>query len=108
MPPAVDETGLGFRVPLLTISPYARRGLIDDEVGEFSSPLRFISDNWGLDPLTPRIANTHNFEHVFDFSAAPRPPEISTERARTFGSPFQYPEEYPGWPAGTVPAEDPF
>lgn len=108
MPPAVDETGLGFRVPLLTISPYARRGLIDDEIGEFSTPLRFISDNWGLDPLTPRIANAHNFEHVFDFSAGPRAPEIGTERAKTFGDPFDHPEEYPGWPAGTVPAENPF
>ena len=26
-PPAVDDIGLGFRVPLLTISPYARRGV---------------------------------------------------------------------------------
>ncbi len=108
MPPVLDETGLGFRVPLLTISPYARRGLIDDEVGEFSTPLRFISDNWGLDYLTPRIANTHNFEHVFDFAAGPRAPVVSTDRAQTFGDAFEYPDEYPGWPEGTVPAEDPF
>ena len=108
MPPAVDEVGLGFRVPLLTISPYARRGLIDDEMGEFSTPLRFISDNWGLDPLTPRIANTHNFEHVFDFSAPPRPPAVATAQAKTYGDPFDYPEDYPGWPEGTDPVEEPF
>ena len=108
MPPAVDDVGLGFRVPLLTISPYARRGLIDDEMGEFSSPLRFISDNWGLDPLTPRIANTHNFEHVFDFSAPPRPPAIATAQAKTYGDPFDYPDDYPGWPEGTNPVEEPF
>jgi len=108
MPPAVDEVGLGFRVPLLTISPYTRRGLIDDEMGEFSSPLRFISDNWGLDPLTPRIANTHNFEHVFDFSAPPRPPAIATAQAKTYGDPFDYPDDYPGWPEGTNPVEEPF
>ena len=48
MPPQIDHVGLGFRVPLLTISPYTRRGLIDDELGEFSTPLRFIADNWGL------------------------------------------------------------
>jgi len=108
MPPAVDEVGLGFRVPLLTISPYTRRGLIDDEMGEFSSPLRFISDNWGLDPLTPRIANTHNFEHVFDFSSPPRPPAIATAQAKTYGDPFDYPDDYPGWPEGTNPVEEPF
>ena len=86
MPPAVDEVGLGFRVPLLTISPYTRRGLIDDEMGEFSSPLRFI----------------------FDFSAPPRPPAIATAQAKTYGDPFDYPDDYPGWPEGTNPVEEPF
>jgi phospholipase C len=100
--------GLGFRVPLLTISPYTRRGLIDDEMGEFSSPLRFISDNWGLDHLTPRIAATHNFEHVFDFSAPPRSPEITTLQAKTYGDAFDYPSDYPGWPPGTDPVDAPF
>ena len=83
VPPAVDHLGLGIRVPLLTISPYTRRGVIDDEVGEFSTPLRFISDNWGLEPLTDRIRNTHNFEHVFDFAGNPRAPKLGTEQAPT-------------------------
>ncbi len=108
MPPVINEVSLGFRVPLLTISPYARRGLIDDEVGEFSTPLRFIADNWGLSYLTPRIANTHNFEHVFDFSAKPRAPEIASQKAKTYGDAFDYPEDYPGWPPGTEPATNPF
>jgi len=106
-PPVVDDEGFGFRVPLLTISPYAARGVIDDEVGEFSTPLRFISDNWGLDPLTPRIARTHNFEHVFDFKRGPRKPVLSTTKARTyFASPYQNPGVgYPYWPKGTVPSD---
>ncbi len=33
VPPQVDDIGLGVRVPLLTISPYAERGIIDTEVG---------------------------------------------------------------------------
>src|SRR5581483_8243175 len=114
MPPAVDETGLGFRVPLLTISPYvASRGLIDDEVGEFSTPLRFVADNWGLDYLTPRIANTHNFEHVLDFSQKPRPPVIADRKVRTYGGdpmrwPFARGGHVPGWPPGTVPVTAPW
>ena len=79
-PIPVDHVGLGFRVPMLTISPYTRRGAIDDQTGEFSSPLKFISDNWGLSYLTPRIAKTHNFEHVFDFKAPPRPPSVTGTR----------------------------
>jgi phospholipase C len=105
-PQVIDDIGLGFRVPLLTISPYARKGLIDDEVGEFSTPLRFISDNWGLDPLTPRIANTHNMEHLFDFAGPPRPPSPTSARAKVYGHPFWFiPENYPGWPPGTKPSD---
>ncbi len=66
-PPTVDALGLGVRVPMLVISPWAGRGMIDREVGEFSSPNRFIADNFGLDYLSDRVRRTHNFEHVFDF-----------------------------------------
>jgi phospholipase C len=107
-PPVVDHIGLGIRVPMLTISPYTRRGLIDDEIGEFSTPLRFISDNWQLDPLTDRIRNTHNFEHVFDFTRKPRRPAFGREKAPTFPtSPWDFPSDtYTGWQPGTVPVED--
>ena len=106
-PPAIDDLGLGFRVPLLTISPYARRGLIDDEVGEFSTPLRFIADNWGLDHLTPRIRKTHNMEHIFDFGRGPRAPVVASTKARTYlKDPYENPGRgYPGWPEGTVPQD---
>ena len=104
-PPQLDDIGLGFRVPLLTISPYTRRGLIDDEVGEFSTPLRFISDNWGLKPLTSRIRKTHNMEHLFDFKKGPRAPVPGATKAKTYTKdPFQNPGVgYPGWPEGTEP-----
>ena len=46
-PPQVDGFGLGIRVPLLVISPYAKNGVIDHQVGEFSSVLRFIEDQLG-------------------------------------------------------------
>jgi phospholipase C len=102
-PPVVDQVGMGFRVPLLTISPYTVRGTIDDEIGEFSTPLRFIADNWCLSYLTPRIASTHNMEHLFDFTKPPRPPSVTGQRAKTYGTFDTFPVDYPGWPAGTVP-----
>jgi phospholipase C len=108
IPPAVDDLGLGIRVPLLTISPYAKRGVIDDVVGEFSTPLRFISDNWGLPYLTDRIAKTNDMMHLFDFSAPPRPPAPSTLEAQTYGSPWVFPRDFPGWAPGTVPVKNPF
>jgi hypothetical protein len=55
---------------MLVISPWANRGMIDHEVGEFCSPHKFIADNFDLAYLSERVRNTHNFEHVFDFTRA--------------------------------------
>jgi phospholipase C len=98
LPPVWDHVGPGFRVPLLTISPYTPRGVIDDVEGEFSTPLRFISDNWGLDYLTPRIADTNDMSQLFNFKKPPRKPVIGEERAPTFGDPFGgFPEGFDRW-----------
>lgn len=105
MPPSIDPIGLGFRVPLLTISPYTKRGYIDRARGEFSTPLRFISDNWGLDYLTDRIAKTHNMSHIFNFKGRPRAPQPTTTKVNSFGTPWVFPQNFPGWPPGTVPTQ---
>jgi phospholipase C len=104
-PPAVDDVGFGFRVPMLVISPYAKRGYVDDAEGEFSTPLRFVADNWGLPYLTPRIERAHNFEHVFGFGRNPRTDAQPLARIEgCYGDPFEYPgDDYPGWPPGTQP-----
>ena len=104
-PPEVDDIGLGFRVPTLVISPYAKKGYVDDAEGEFSSPLKFIEDNWGLPYLTSRIERTHNFEHVFDFERNPRTDAQPLDTyGACYGSPWEFPgEDYPGWPAETDP-----
>jgi phospholipase C len=105
-PPRVDHLGLGFRVPMLVISPYAKRGYIDDARGEFSSPLKFIADNWGLSYLTDRIRNTHNFEHVFDFHRKPRPPDPLPPMTRCEGKAFEWIEHSKDWPKGIPPPTD--
>jgi phospholipase C len=74
-PPQVDDFGFGIRVPLLVISPYAKRGVVDHHLGEFSSVLRFIEDNWGLTQLTHRDRDATNLSYDFDFSQTPRPPD---------------------------------
>jgi phospholipase C len=106
LPPTLDSTGLGFRVPLLTISPYTKRGYIDKEQGEFSTPLKFISDNWGLPYLTDRIANTHNMMNLFNFKMNPRPPTPSSVKVNAFGTPWVFPQNFPGWPPGTIPTQN--
>ena len=74
-PPQVDGFGLGIRVPLLVISPYAKSGVIDHQVGEFSSVLRFIETNWGLSLLTDRDRDATDLSYDFDFTMRPHPPD---------------------------------
>jgi phospholipase C len=40
--------GFGPRIPLLVISPFARRNYVDHRVLGFSSIVRFIEDNFNL------------------------------------------------------------
>jgi phospholipase C len=73
-PVRLDRFGLGIRVPMLTISPYAKRGHIDSVLGEFSSVLRFIENNWGLTQLTRRDRIANDMSYNFDFTQPPRAP----------------------------------
>ena len=41
-PPQVDGYGLGFRVPMLLISPYAKRGYVSGQLYEHGSVLKFL------------------------------------------------------------------
>jgi len=74
-PPQIDRFGLGFRVPLIVLSPYSKEGFIDHSRGEFSSVLGFIEENWGLEPLTQRDAHADDLSQLFDFSQPPRSPD---------------------------------
>ena len=91
-PPQVDDFGFGFRVPLIVISPYARQGVVSHELGEFSSVLRFMEDNYRLDRyLTERDANATPLLSAFDFTQTPRPPDPLPLRTDCEGDPFSPP-----------------
>ena len=100
-PPKVDGFGLGFRVPAIVISPYAKKGYVDSELGEFCSPQKFIADNWGLPYLSDRVKRTHNFAHVFDFEKRPRDPDPQPMKTDCYGSTFTRVRDFPEWPPGT-------
>jgi len=61
--------GYGPRMPLLVISPWAKKNYVDHRVTDQSSILRFIEDNWNLGRIgggsTDAIAGTLN--GMFDF-----------------------------------------
>jgi phospholipase C len=61
-PPQVDAYGLGVRVPLWVISPFARRGpIVSRKPADHVSMLKFIERAWGLPTLASR-------NHTFDIS----------------------------------------
>ena len=68
-PPQVDHWGYGFRVPMIVVSPYARRGFVDHDTMDHTSILKFIADNWQLPYLTEREARAGNLTTAFKFMA---------------------------------------
>jgi phospholipase C len=95
-PPQVDDFGFGIRVPLLVISPYAKRGFVNHELGEFSSVLRFVEDNWGLTQLTHRDRDATPLLSAFDFQQPPRPPDPLPLRTGCVGDKCPDPRRYEG------------
>jgi phospholipase C len=71
--------GLGFRLPLLVISPYARPHFVFHEVAEQASLPRFIEKIFGaptlstIDPAA-QDGNANDLLDAFDFTQAPLPP----------------------------------
>lgn len=81
VPPAqIDKFGLGFRVPLLVVSPFAKKGLIYTERSEFSSVLKFIETNWDVPSLTDRDKLSPDMTSMFDFTKAPRALPVLNQR----------------------------
>jgi len=67
-PPKVDAMGLGFRVPLLVVSPYARHGYVSHNQHEFGSIIRFIEERFQLGSLSTRDAISDDLSDCFDFT----------------------------------------
>ncbi len=93
-PPAVDPFGLGQRVPLIIVSPYAKEGYVDNNTMSDYTILAFIDYNWGLPYLTPEVADSdlRGLLEAFNFSAPPRPPLDPPNW--TYPLPLQYPIHY--------------
>ena len=86
-PPQVDAVSYGFRVPLLVISPFTKRGggsdggYISHLFYSHESPLKLIETNWNLPNLTPKDAASNDMMDFFDFGAVSKAPLILQPRA---------------------------
>lgn len=81
--------GLGFRVPALLVSPWAKDGYVSSVEHDHRSVLGFLVDRFGLEPLSERNEVARGFEGAFTDEGPRRPALLSA-------SPL------PSTPVGTV------
>ncbi|MFN2389893.1 MAG: phospholipase C [Actinomycetota bacterium] len=95
-PPHYDHMGLGPRVPMLIISPWAKQGYIDSTEYEFSSVLKFIETVHGLDCMTHRDCGADAMLSAFDFNQTtkPRDRRLILEERDCVGLPADVRAEY--------------
>jgi phospholipase C len=63
--------GLGFRIPLIAISPYAKHGQIVDTQLEPGSILKFAEDTFGLPSLGTTDSTSNSADAMLDFTQTP-------------------------------------
>jgi phospholipase C len=75
-----DFARLGFRVPLIVVSPYAKKGYVGHTVYDHTSITRFIEAKFKIPAMTARDANADPLMDMFDFTtpALITPPALAT------------------------------
>jgi phospholipase C len=71
-PKMYDSYELGFRVPLIVISPYAKPGFVSHKPHEFGSILKFVEREFNLGSLGTTDVRSDDLLDCFNFSQAPR------------------------------------
>jgi phospholipase C len=66
-----DQGGLGFRIPMLIISPYVQAH-VEHTQYETASILRFVEENFNLGSLGKLDQRATSIGNAFDFSMSPR------------------------------------
>jgi phospholipase C len=70
---------LGFRVPAVIVSPYAKRDYVTETIYDHSSILKLIERKWNLPPLTKRDAAANDPLDALDLESPPQflpPPSL--------------------------------
>ncbi len=69
--PPPTGSGLGIRVPMIIISPYARFGYTDTHVASFSSIIAYTERNFGLPALSAIDASAYDYRDSFNYAQKP-------------------------------------
>jgi len=80
-PPPAPAGSYGLRVPLLVISPYAKRGVVSHTLYTFESVLKTAETLWALPPLTGADKSANSLLDTLDLTQAPLSPRPLRTRA---------------------------
>jgi phospholipase C len=72
-PPQVDYTSLGMRVPMIVVSPWAKRGVVSHTSYDFGSILKYVEQTFGAASLGTTDADANSIDDLFDFTQTPAP-----------------------------------
>jgi phospholipase C len=70
-PPQYNSYELGFRVPLVVVSPYAKAHYVSHRQHEFGSILKFVEETFDLGSLHTTDVRADDLSDCFDFSQTP-------------------------------------
>jgi phospholipase C len=84
--PICDFTYTGYRVPLIVVSPFAKKHYVSHTVTDFTAILKLIETRFNVPALTRRDAAQMDMTEFFDFtnpawSTPPSPPRQPTNGA---------------------------
>jgi phospholipase C len=84
--PTCDFVYTGYRVPLIVVSPFAKKNYVSHSVADTTAILRLIETNFKVPALTKRDAAQIDMTEFFDFSnpawmTPPNPPAQTTNGA---------------------------
>jgi phospholipase C len=93
-PPVLDGVQLGFRLPLIIVSPFAKENYVSNTVLTHSSILAFIDYNWELPALNQYVSSVNIPLDFFDFNM----PYVGSVISRAslvfgFGASFPLPQQ---------------
>jgi phospholipase C len=66
-----DGTQQGIRLPMVIVSPYAKRSYTDSHSASLASILRFTEKTFGLKALNVNDARAYDYANTFNFGAQP-------------------------------------
>jgi phospholipase C len=66
--------GLGIRVPMVIVSPYAKARFVDHQTASLASILAFTEGVFGLQPLSKIDQNAYDYSNAFNFAQKPLAP----------------------------------